>query len=76
MVWLVIIPCWILVGWLPTRIMKHYFIERYGRTLEIDEAWGKVGMIMSFFNALYGPLGLFVVLIARWSFGGKWGWRW
>lgn len=70
---------WYMSGWLPSRILKHYFLAEFPD--QGDGAFGLGGEALSYGLALGGPICLASTLLVRWTFGQgthkvAWGWRW
>lgn len=69
---------WLVIGWLPTRVVKHWFILAFGPVLGVA-TWDWPSEVFSSLMALGGPANVAAVLIWRWDFGIKkepWGWAW
>ncbi len=65
----VIILAWLIVGWLPTRTLKHYWHTR-------DYPWGTRGEITAILLALTGPFGATGALLTRATMPSRWDWHW
>jgi uncharacterized membrane protein len=81
MVILALVVGWLVIGWLPSRVHKHYVFSRYG-----PEYWEKSDEVLYLLTALIGPLFIISFLLARWGFDRldredygntiPWGWKW
>ncbi len=78
MIWLLIAIAWFLVGWLPSRIVKHHFVTCYGAVLG-DLAWTRHNEWVEVVGALMGPLSIlapWLAMRARPDKSVPWGWKW
>lgn len=81
-----LVMAWLAVGWLPSRILKHWFVVSYGDALG-DKAW-TVGLETTVAAmSIGGPVTWIAVALIRVSFGTDspadkwdravpWGWMW
>lgn len=63
---------WLLIGWLPTRIVKYWFVTGFTNLTE-EEAWGRRMEALSVFVMFLGPGAWLCVLLTN---KGDWGWKW
>lgn len=63
---------WLWIGWLPSRFVKNYFAERFGRTLG-KSAWSERDEIFALCTALLGPLAAIsvIAILAIWRHDDK-----
>ncbi len=76
--WLGVAVAWLVVGWLPSRINKHYFVSAFGWSLG-EEAWTWRDEAIELMLALGGPF-RGASLILWWPSRKRprvgWGWKW
>jgi hypothetical protein len=76
--WVLVILAWYIVGWLPSRVAKHYYKRAY---LSLGpNAWNTTSEVFFALMAILGPGNLAAGLIWRtWPLGDRtipWGWEW
>jgi hypothetical protein len=81
MEWLIFAVAWFIFGWVPSRIHKHYVLNRFG-----PDYWSDLDEGLHLFLAFLGVMMLVAFLFARWRFDVyykedygniiPWGWCW
>ncbi len=79
-VYVLLAALWLVVGWLPSRMHKHYAYRNWVPLLSANEAWGIRMEVLALVMALLGPPGAIGCLLAAIKLSGEnrvpIGWKW
>lgn len=78
MLTVLLVVLWLTAGYLPTRVIKHFFVTEYGDSLGAG-AWDRGDAVRCIWVTLLGPFGGLTALFVRWGWGARstpWGWMW